>query len=214
MSGTQTIRPHAGNVQEDWIAWLPAETARVFDGLRHELAVSCVILGVILNEALIVCPEAGAEAAPQLALLFVGLFDRLVRDLGLVLNALEEHGRLCGTLPNAAPLRPEHFRSERARQVARASQLLSRLPIAGRSAFGSKLSAIRKVIAGLQAQADNVAHEITVGESSSARDRWVRLEVLQYDLNTCLQETTVVLKSFFCALPGNELALFRSRLPV
>ena len=41
---------------------------------------------------------------------------------------------------------------------------------------------------------------------------WRALEVLGYDLNTCMGETTVVLKSFFCALPGEELKSFRRTL--
>ena len=41
---------------------------------------------------------------------------------------------------------------------------------------------------------------------------WEELEVLGYDLNTCMGETTVVLKSFFCALPADELESFRSKL--
>jgi hypothetical protein len=214
VSATPAVRRRTANVQEDWTAWLPGETALVFEQLRDELAVSCVILGVILNEALGDSSGPADEPSAQLALLFAGLFDRLVRHLGIVLSALEEHGRLCGTRPNAAPLRPEHFRSHRARQLVRANQLFSGLPLASRSAFRPKLSAIRKVIGGLQSQARHLASEIAAGESCSSRDRWVRLEVLQYDLNTCLQETTVVLKSFFCALPGHELPLFRNRLPV
>jgi hypothetical protein len=41
---------------------------------------------------------------------------------------------------------------------------------------------------------------------------WRELEVLGYDLNTCMGETTVVLKSFFCALPAEELEAFRQKL--
>ena len=41
---------------------------------------------------------------------------------------------------------------------------------------------------------------------------WQELEVLGYDLNTCMGETTVILKSFFCALPPEELEAFRQKL--
>jgi len=41
---------------------------------------------------------------------------------------------------------------------------------------------------------------------------WKELEILGYDLNTCMGETTVVLKSFFCALPAEELETFRQKL--
>jgi len=39
-----------------------------------------------------------------------------------------------------------------------------------------------------------------------------KIEILGYDLSTCLGETTILLKSFFCALPEDQLATFRSKL--
>lgn len=158
-------------------------------------------------------PDEALATTASLALLFTGIFDRLVTHLGIVLSALEEHEHAGGTRPHAVPLLPEYFRSRHARQLARANRLGSYLSITNRSDFRPKLSAIRKVIASLQRQARNEAREIGAVAPRCARDRWARLEVLQYDLNTCLQETNVILKSFFCALPGHELPLFRSRLP-
>lgn len=216
MSGIPAIRrPHTASVQEDWTAWLPNDTAQLFEHLRDDLAPSCAILGVIVNEALN-NPSSGTSAAlqQQLAPLFCSLFDRLAGSLGLVLDALEEHGRQYRILANVVPLRPEYFRSECARQMARASRFRSHWPVSGHSPFRPKLCAIRKIVAEVQTQARNLAREIVLEDSSGAHDRWVRLEVLQYDLNTCLQETTVVLKSFFCALPGNEVPLFRNLLAV
>lgn len=216
MSGIPAIRrPHTASVREDWTAWLPNDTAQLFEHLRDDLAPSCAILGVIVNEALnnhSSCTSAAVQQ--QLAPLFSSLFDRLAGHLNLVLGALEEHDRQYRILANVAPLRPEYFRSEPARQVARASRLWSYLRVAKRPVFAPKLSDIRKVTAGLQIQARDLAREIVLEDSCNAHDRWIRLEVLQYDLNTCLQETTVVLKSFLCALPGHELLLFRNLLPV
>jgi hypothetical protein len=205
-------RQRPGAIQQDWMAWLPNEANQAFEQLRQELSVSCVVLSVIVNEALSEPNGLTLDAAPQLALLFLGLFDRSVQQLGTVLNALEEHAGSCGRCPSAAPLRPEYFRSRRARYLARASRLRSNLPFTNRSEFAPKLGAIRKVIAGLLRQARNEAQEIAGGQSECARDHWARLEILQYDLNTCAQETTVVLKSFFCALPGSKLRPFRNRL--
>ena len=207
-------RPQTTSVQEDWAAWLPSETAQLFEHLRDDLALSCAILAVIVNEALDDSSSSNCTLPQQLAPLFVGLVDRLVCHLGVVLSALEDHGRQCGTLPHAAPLRPEHFRGDPARQLARASRLRSRLRVPGRSMFWHKMCAVRNLLTGLQIQARDLAQQIELEESSGARDQWIRLELLQYDLNTCLQETIVLLKSFLCALPGNELPLFRNRLPV
>ena len=38
------------------------------------------------------------------------------------------------------------------------------------------------------------------------------LDSLHYDFSTCLRETEVVLKSFLCALPDDELAAFPTDL--
>jgi hypothetical protein len=114
--------------------------------------------------------------------------------------------------PNALPLQPAYFRSQYARHIARSNRFRSTLSTTRRSVFGLKLGGIRRVIAGLQLQAHHEAHEIAAGEAKHARVHWARLEVLQYDLNTCFQETTVALKSFCCALPSRELPSFRSRL--
>lgn len=57
-----------------------------------------------------------------------------------------------------------------------------------------------------------MAGEITEGTSLAMIQQWNRLEILHYDLNTCLCETRVMLKSFFCVLPSDELREFRKRL--
>jgi hypothetical protein len=213
VSETSFIRtPRTANVKEDWAASLPEETARVFDAMCKELQISYAILSVTLDDALSLCPQGMLAPAPQHAVVFADLFDRLACQLRVVLRAIEDHGRYCGTLPNVASLRPEHFRSQRAQQVARTNLFLSRLVFRGRTLFFHKLGALREVIAGLQRQTRNVVDEIALGNSLDAPAHWNRLEILHYDLNTCLQETTVVLKSFFCVLPGNELPLFRNRL--
>jgi hypothetical protein len=210
-SSVERQRPRS--VQQDWVAWLPSETAQAFEQLQKDLTVSCILLGVVLNEALGSDPNAAATTA-EFAVLFSGLFDRMVSHLSIVLRTLEEDGSTCGAHPNALPLQPGCFRSPYARQIARTNRLRSAFSVRGRSAFGLKLSDIRRVIAALQSQAHQEADEIAGGQSRHARTHWARLEVLQYDLNTCLQETTIALKSFFCALPGRKLPLLRRQLSV
>ena len=215
MSASPAIRtPLTANVQEDWAAWLPEETARIFDTLREELRVSNVILSATLEGALQFCQQGRPAPSPQQMLVFAGLFERLAYQLRVILLALDEHSRHWRTLPNVAPLRPEYFRSERARQVARTNHLLSRLVFRGRALFSHKLGALREVIAGLQRRARHEANQIAPGDPPSAPVYWSRLEILHYDLDTCLQETTVILKSFLCVLPATELAQFRNRLQV
>ena len=87
-----------------------------------------------------------------------------------------------------------------------------------RTRFFHKLHALEEIIDELREEARKIADQVCNRDAPDLDHCWRELEVLGYDLNTCVGETTVVLKSFFCALPGNELEAFRknlvSRLPV
>jgi hypothetical protein len=68
------------------------------------------------------------------------------------------------------------------------------------------------VLSLLRQQARHETGAIAADPTRRLRTHWARLDALQDDLNTCLQETTIVLKSFFCAIPASEVPLFRNRL--
>ena len=200
------------SVQEDWVAWLPEEKDRLFDATLSELEISYGILSVSLDDAFNLCQQGKLGPAREQARIFGELFDRLAGRLRGILRSLYEHSREFGTFPNTAPLRPRFFRSERAQQVARSNNLLSLVRFRGRTRFFRKIAAMEEIVAGLQREARETAREIAEGMAVSWRKQWIRLEVLDYDLNTSFRETTVVLKSFFCALPNEELPVFRQRV--
>jgi len=200
------------SVQEDWIAWLPEEKDRLFDATRSELEICYAILSVSLNDAFNLCRQGKLAPARDQARMFAELFDRLAGRLRGILRSLHEHSRQFGTFPNTAPLRPRFFRSERAQQVARANNVMSLVRFRARTRFFRKLGALEEIVAGLQREARGTAREIAEGVALSWRKQWTRLEVLDYDLNTSLRETTVVLKSFFCVLPTEELTAFWQRI--
>jgi len=203
---------HSTSVQEDWLAWLPEEKDRLFDATRSELEICYAILSVSLNDAFNLCRQGKLAPAREQARMFAELFDRLAGRLRGILRSLHEHSRQFGTFANTAPLRPRFFRSERAQQVARANNVLSLVRFRARTRFFRKLGALEEIVAGLQREARETAGEIAAGVAVSWRKQWTRLEVLDYDLNTSLRETTVVLKSFFCALPSEELPAFWQRI--
>ena len=200
------------SVQEDWLAWLPEEKDRLFDGTVNELDRSYGILSVTLDDAFNLCQQGKLAPAREQARMFADLFDRLAGRLRGVLRSLYEHSHEFGTFPNTAPLRPGFFRSERGQQVARANNLLAVVRFRARTRFFRKLGALEEIVAGLQREARETAREIAEGVAVSWRKQWTRLEVLDYDLNTSLRETTIVLKSFFCVLPTEELSAFRQRM--
>ena len=199
------------SVQEDWVAWLPEEKDRLFDATLNELDIAYGILSVTLNDAFNQCRQGKLAAAREQARMFGELFDRLASRLRGILRSLYEHSREFGTFPNTAPLRPGFFRSERAQQVARANNLLALVRFRARTRFFRKLAALEEIVAGLQREARETAWDIAEGLALSWNKQWMRLEVLDYDLNTSLRETTIVLKSFFCVLPSEELPAFRQR---
>ena len=199
-------------VQEDWFAWLPEAKDRLFAFTRNELEVSYIILSVALDDAFTLCKQGMLLPAREQAAIFGDLFDRLAGHLRGVLRALYEHGRQFGTLPNVAPLRADFFRSARAQQIARTNNLFSFLVLRSRTRFFRKLGAVEQMVADLHKEARGLTKEIAEGTALSINKQWTQLEVLHYDLNTCLRETTIVLKSFFCVLPGSEMKEFRQRL--
>jgi hypothetical protein len=213
-TGSDRVRRTA-TVQEDWLAWLPEAKDTLFAFTHHELEVSYSLLSVTLDDALTSCKQGTFLPARGQAAIFADLFERLADCLRGVLRALYEHGHTFGTLPNVVPLHSVFFRSERSQHIARTNSLLSFLVLRARTRFFRKLGALEQVLADLNQDAHHVAARMAAANSLSSLSmikHWRRLEVLHYDLNTCLCETTVMLKSFFCVLPGEELKEFRARL--
>ena len=202
----------ARSVREDWLAWLPAEKNRLFDGTVNQLEVSYWMLSVTLNEALTLRGQDQLAHAQVQAGVSADLFDRLAAGLLAALGALEDHGRHFGTLPNVAALHPEFFRGETAQYIARKSSLLQRVLFASRSKFFHKLRALADIVEELQQQFRDVAEEIADWVAARPGASWETLDVLHYDLNTCLREVTVMLKSFLCALPNEEVPHFQKKL--
>ncbi len=207
------VWPHrTRTVQEDWLAWLPSEKGEVFDSTVGELETFYTMLSVALDEALALCNRGTIVPAREQARVSADLFDRLAERLGAVLRALHQHGRHFGTLPNVVPLRPDFFRGETAQRYARKNNLLSLVLFPTRTKFFHKLSVLSEVLEDLRMENREAAEEIAEGAAVQPELRWRTLEMLHYDLNTCLREAMVMLKSFLCVLPSVELGALRKRL--
>src|ERR1700722_8911901 len=191
-------------VREDWLAWLAEEKDRFFSSIHSELETSYVISSISLNDVLMLSREGRLPPAGEQAAMVVTLFDGPARQLQGLLRALGEHGRHFGTVPLVIPLRPGFFRSAAAQRTARANHLVSRVLFSARARFFRKVRALLQIVAGLQRETRALARATTLQTALG----WDRLEEMHYDLNTCLRETTVVLKSFLCILPGPEMPQF------
>jgi hypothetical protein len=199
-------------VLEDWIAFLPEEMDQLFGATRNELECSNVILSVALDEALALCEQGQFTLAEERAIAFGELFDRLAIRLRRVIRTIEEHGSHFGTLPNVTALAPANFRGTTAQRISFMNSLLAKVLFGGRMRFLHKLHALKEIIEELQKETCVIVEHVSDGAPVLPDRAWRQLEVLGYDLNTCMGETTVVLKSFFCALPAEELEAFRQKL--
>jgi len=199
-------------VRADWQAWLPAEKDRLFGAAVGELETCYAMLSVALDEALGLRSRGHLNCAREEAGVSAELFHRLAMRLLTALRAVEEHGRHFGTLPSIAPLDPQFFRGGTAQRIARRNHLFSKILLSTRSAFFHKLRDLADIIEELDGEFHEASEEITAGSSVQPVADWQVLEVRHYDLNTCLRETTVLLKSFLCALPNEQVQRFGQKL--
>jgi hypothetical protein len=200
------------SVREDWFAWLPEEMDELFGATRSELECFNGILSVALDEALALCEQEHFTVAKERVAAFGGLFDRLAIRLRFVIRTIEEHGSHFGTLPNVVALASENFRGPTAQRISFMDNLLAKVIFRGRTRFFHKLHSLKEIIEELQKETRVIVDDVSDGTPEFLDRAWRELEVLGYDLNTCMGETTVVLKSFFCALPAEELEAFRRKL--
>ena len=185
---------------------------QVFDATRHELESSDFILSISLDEALSLCKGGQFEYAKERANIIAGLFERLAVRVAHVIRTIKDHGSHFGTLPNVEPLSTSNFRGATAQKISLMNNLLAKVVFRQRTRFFHKLYSLAEIVEHSQKEAHAVVDGISEG-ASEFRDRaWQQLEVLGYDLNTCMGETTVILKSFFCALPPEQLEIFREKL--
>jgi hypothetical protein len=185
---------------------------QLFDSTRHELEASNFILSISLDDALSLCKGGQFDSAKDRAIVIAGLFDRLAVRVGHVLGTIKDHGAHFGTLPNVKPLSPSNFRGATAQKVSRMDNLLAKVLFRERTRFFHKLYSLGEIIAELQKESRAIIAGISEGVSQFPDLAWQEVEVLGYDLNTCMGETTILLKSFFCALPPEELQAFRQKL--
>ena len=199
-------------VHEDWCAWIPNEMDQLFDATRHDLESSNFILSITLDDALSLCKGGNFDSAKERATVIVGLFDRLALRVNHVIRTVKDHGSHFGTVPNVTPLSPANFRGSTAQRVSLMNNVLARVLFRERTRFFHKLDSLGEIVEDSQNRAHLILADIYDGVSEFPDRAWQQLEVLGYDLNTCMGETTIILKSFFCALPPEELETFREKL--
>jgi hypothetical protein len=93
-------------------------------------------------------------------------------------------------------------------RTARLSDLLSKVLLTQRSLALHKLNTLEEMVTDLSRDFRFAVENLTAGDSGKPAAEWQVIDAVHYDLNTCLRETIVILKSFMVVLPNDELELF------
>jgi hypothetical protein len=196
-------------VQEDWRARLPEEKLKVFTAYVRRLDTAYGMLSVSLNEALALRQEGRLIKCCQAVNVTPSLCARLSDALASLIRVLSDHAKHYGTVPNAAPLDPENFQTIKGQRSARMSGLLSKVLLSQRTQFLHKLGTLQEMVENLGKEYCESAEELGTGLSTDPFPLWKTIDAAHYDLNTCLRETIVLLKSFLRALPDDQLPSFQ-----
>jgi hypothetical protein len=198
-----------GTVQDDWRARLPEEKLKVFTAYVRRLDCAYGMLSVSLNEALALRREGRLVMCCQAVNVTPSLCARLTEALASLIRVLSEHAKHYGTVPNAAPLDPQNFQTIKGQRSARMSGLLSKVLLSQRTQFLHKLGTLLEMVENLGKEYCASAEELGTGLSTDPFLLWNTIDAAHYDLNTCLRETIVLLKSFLRALPDDQLGSFQ-----
>jgi hypothetical protein len=197
------------SVKEDWRARLPEEKTKVFHAYGRELEFSYSMLSVSLNEALELHHAGQLTKSWQAIGVTTELCSRLTGPLAALIRVLGAHAKHYGTVPNTAALDAANFQSPKGQRSARISALLSRILLSQRTQFLHKLGTLEEMVEDLGKEYVTGAGELGEGLGTDPIALWQIVDTSHYDLNTCLRETIVLLKSFLRALPDEQLSAFQ-----
>src|SRR6266852_513190 len=199
-------------VQKDWSTWLPADKAETFDSCVRQLELCYGMFSVSLNEALELRRIGKAGHSCRAILFMPELCARLAFPLEGLLRTLGEHAKHFGVIPNTAPLDAANFRGYREQRTARMSDLLSRVLLTQRSQFLHKIDTLEDMVLHIHSDFCEIASDLGSGASAEPSSDWRTLDDAHFDLNTCLREAIVLLKSFIVVLPDSQLPAFQKSI--
>ena len=197
------------SVQEDWCAWLPQQKAQVFSTFVQELETIYNMLSVALNEALELRHARMLTKSYRAAAMTPALCDRLAGHLSAVLRSLGEHAKHYGTVPNTVSLDPSNFHGPKEQRTARMSDLLSRVLLTRRHQFLHKINTLAEMTGDIARDFQLAVDNLSTGVSVHPDNDWLVMDNAHYDVNTCLREAIVLLKSFVRVLPEDQLPAFQ-----
>ncbi len=167
------------------------------------------MFSVALNEALELRGAKLLTKSYRAASMTPALCCRLSENLAAILRALGEHAKHYGTIPNTAPLDAANFHGPKEQRTARMSDLLSRVLLTQRSQFLHKIHTLGEMAGDIGKDFQLAVDNLASGTLPDSAVDWQVMDNSHYDINTCLRETTVLLKSFLLVLPDDQLGAFQ-----
>ena len=204
----RTQQRRGSSVCNDWRSWLPERKEAIFRARKLELESSFGMLGVALNEALELHHCGLVTKSWRCVFVTSQLCQRTTACLCALLSAMEEHAKHYGTVPNAAPLDATNFRGSRGQRSAKLNELMTHVLLTQRSQFLYKIHALEEMVHKLNEEFCGSAQQLAGGAAADPALQWSTLDSVHFDLNTCLQESIVILKSFLVVLPDDEILAF------
>jgi hypothetical protein len=209
---SRLLSMHSASVSYDWRKPLDGDKSDAYLNCIHRLEIAYCMFSVNLDEAFGMRRGGHNSKAHQVLSVAPALCQRLANPLHSLLRVMLDHAKHFGSAPNLAPLDPQNFRNSRSQRVALFSDLFSRMLLTRKSQFSHKISALADLVDQLNFGFACTAGDLASGDSRKPDGDWELLDSIHYDLNTCLREAVVLLKSFLHALPDPQWAGFQLAL--
>lgn len=200
------------SVREEWLAGLPEEKQRAFQNAVTPLEAGYAMFSIAVNESFSLRRSGSLMRAREQVGTTAGVMHRFSDQLSHLLDAMIVQARESSHSPRVAPLNPAFFRWPIARRLASWESAIDLVLPTRSLRFRRKLNALLRSVNHLAGEFHHAAREISEGSSVHPESHWEALDSLHYDLNTCLRETIIVLKSFLLGLSPAELDAFCRRL--
>lgn len=202
----------AGSVSQDWRASLSAEKSVTYLHTLRLFETSYAMFSINLDEALGLRRMGRLDKAYMVLSVTPALCKRLAGDVQVLLRALLAHAKHFRITPNISPLDPYNFQQNASRRAAHFNRLCSHILLSQRSQFVHKISTLLELIEDLNTTFSRSSLELNEFSSLQPERAWELLDAAHYDINTCLREAIVLLKSFLHALPEEQLLEFNAAL--
>lgn len=200
------------SVHASWICRLPGDRQQLFDQAVGALDASYTMMSITLDEAIRLRSQAQLVQAREQTGMCAQLSERLTVKLLHVLGAIQEQAKHLSQFPTVLPLARANFRHKGAREAASWQSAWHILLPSTRFRFSHKLRSLQTTVEGLSREFQENARDIADNTSTGPGESWQALDHLHFDLNTCLREAIVVLKSFLRAAPQEIFLEFQQQL--